>query len=469
MEKEVVAKMAASADGQTKYGQSVKGLLTEKVGTCGADVIALTKQVLKGSRSSELLSHAARNMVMQEDAILHSEDSLRKMSIITTHLQYQQEAIQKNSPISSCCSQGLQTHEDVKEYYGKYLKSAKDLQTNACVTPSKPLPKFIREALTEVHEEVSSRYYGCGLVVPECLENCKILDLGSGSGRDCYMLSKLVGRKGHITGVDMTDEQIEISKKYIDYHMKKFGYQQPNINFVNGYIEDLKSAGVGDKSFDIIISNCVINLSPDKKAVLREAYRVLKDGGEIYFSDVYSNNPVPDELKQNKVLWGECISGALSWKDLYLIAEEIGFSPPRLVTSSSITVNNKEFEDIIGDLKFLSATFRLFKLPRNCVKLKGMVIYNGGIAGCENEFQFDTNFTFKEGEATAVDEDVWSILKSSRFSDEFLFQPVGKGNSPTQCCSQKETIKDPFQLAEEQNKQPLPSSHNSCCGPKGCC
>ncbi|XP_077114759.1 BLOC-1-related complex subunit 7 isoform X2 [Ranitomeya variabilis] len=425
MEKEVVAKMAASADGQTKYGQSVKGLLTEKVGTCGADVIALTKQVLKGSRSSELLSHAARNMVMQEDAILHSEDSLRKMSIITTHLQYQQEAIQKNSPTSSCCSQGLQTHEDVKEYYGKFLKSAKDLKTDACVTPSKPVPKFIQEALTEVHEEVSSRYYGCGLVVPECLENCKILDLGSGSGRDCYMLSKLVGRKGHITGVDMTDEQIEISKQYIDYHMKKFGYQQPNISFVNGYIEDLKSAGIGDQSFDIIISNCVINLSPDKKAVLREAYRVLKDGGEIYFSDVYSSKPIPDELKQNKVLW--------------------------------------------GDLKFVSATFRLFKLPRKCVKQKGMVIYNGGIAGCENDFRFDTNFTFKEGEATAVDEDVWSILKTSRFSDEFLFQPMGKGSAPAQCCSQKEIIKDPFQLAEEQNKLPLPSSYNSCCGPKGCC
>ncbi|KAM5141030.1 BLOC-1-related complex subunit 7 isoform 1-T1 [Mantella aurantiaca] len=101
MEREAVAKMAASADGQTKYGQSVKGLLTEKVSTCGADVIALTKQVLKGSRSSELLGHAARNMVMQEDAILHSEDSLRKMAIITTHLQYQQEAIQKNVEQSS--------------------------------------------------------------------------------------------------------------------------------------------------------------------------------------------------------------------------------------------------------------------------------------------------------------------------------------------------------------------------------
>ncbi|KAM4031138.1 arsenite methyltransferase [Anomaloglossus baeobatrachus] len=376
---------------------------------------------------------------------------------------------QGSSPTSSCCSQGLQIHEDVKEYYRK-IKSTKDLKTNACVTPSKAVPKLILEAQAEVHEEVSSRYYGCGFVVPECLENCNILDLGSGSGRDCYMLSKLVGSKGHITGIDMTDEQIEISKKYIDYHMKKFGYQEPNINFVNGYIEDLKSAGIGDQSFDIIISNCVINLSPDKKAVLREAYRVLKDGGEIYFSDVYSNKPVPDELKENKVLWGECISGALSWKDLHLIAEEIGFSPPRLVTSRSITVNNKELEDIIGgNLKFVSATFRLFKIPQNYVKQKGMVIYNGGITGCENDFQFDTNFMFKEGEATAVDEDLWSILKTSRFSDEFLFQHLGKGNSPAQCRPQKEIIRDPFQLAEKRNKRPLASNNNSCCGPKGCC
>lgn len=88
-------------DSQARFGQSVKGLLTEKVTTCGTDVIALTKQVLKGSRSSELLGQAARNMVLQEDAILHSEDSLRKMAIITTHLQYQQEAIQKNVEQSS--------------------------------------------------------------------------------------------------------------------------------------------------------------------------------------------------------------------------------------------------------------------------------------------------------------------------------------------------------------------------------
>ncbi|XP_078269497.1 BLOC-1-related complex subunit 7 [Rhinoraja longicauda] len=91
----------AAAEPQGRFGQSVKGLLSDKVSVCTTDVIALTKQILKGSHSSELLGQAARNMVMQEDSILHSEDSLRKMSIITTHLQYQQEAIQKNVELST--------------------------------------------------------------------------------------------------------------------------------------------------------------------------------------------------------------------------------------------------------------------------------------------------------------------------------------------------------------------------------
>uniref|UniRef100_A0A8D0DJL8 BLOC-1-related complex subunit 7 n=2 Tax=Salvator merianae TaxID=96440 RepID=A0A8D0DJL8_SALMN len=101
MHKMAATPAGSTVDVQARFGHSVKGLLTEKVTSCGTDVIALTKQVLKGSRSGEFLGQAARNMVMQEDAILHSEDSLRKMAIITTHLQYQQEAIQKNVEQSS--------------------------------------------------------------------------------------------------------------------------------------------------------------------------------------------------------------------------------------------------------------------------------------------------------------------------------------------------------------------------------
>ncbi|XP_032622782.1 arsenite methyltransferase isoform X2 [Chelonoidis abingdonii] len=240
-----------------------------------------------------------------------------------------------------------------------------------------------------------SLYYGCGLVIPQCLETCWILGLGSGSGRDCYMLSKLVGEKGHVTGIDMTDAQVEVAKKHIDYHMKKFGYQVPNVDFIHGYMEKLGDAGLKDESYDIVISNCVINLSPDKRAVLQEAYRVLKAGGEMYFSDVYASCDLPEDIRKHRVLWGECLGGALWWKDLYRIAEEVGFCPPRLVTASRITINNKELESVIGDCQFVSATFRLFKVPRKGAAERCQVIYNGRVTGHEEELEFDANFTFK--------------------------------------------------------------------------
>uniref|UniRef100_A0A8C5R027 Arsenite methyltransferase n=1 Tax=Leptobrachium leishanense TaxID=445787 RepID=A0A8C5R027_9ANUR len=241
-----------------------------------------------------------------------------------------------------------------------------------------------------------------------------ILDLGSGSGRDCYMLSKLVGEKGQVTGIDMTEEQVEVSRKYIDYHTEKFGYRQPNVAFIVGYIEDLQAAGLHDGSFDVIISNCVINLSPDKTAVLREAYRVLKDGGEMYFSDMYIDRPLPPELKKNKVLWGEGIGGALLWKDLVQIAEEIGFSAPRLVTARYITVNN-ELESMVGDYRLISATYRLFRLPQDAVKERGLATYNGGIPGCEGEMPFDANVTFKVHEQRFIQ--VFSISSNKLLLD----------------------------------------------------
>ncbi|XP_040294229.1 arsenite methyltransferase-like [Bufo bufo] len=322
---------------------------------------------------------------------------------------------------ASCGSN--QTHEDVKHYYGKHLSNTKDIKTSACAAPAKPLPKHIKDALSEIHEDITSRYYGCGLTVPQCLENCRILDLGSGSGRDCYILSKLVGPKGHVTGVDMTDEQLELSRKYIDYHTQKFGFQQPNVNFTKGYIENLKEADLLDETFDVVVSNCVINLCADKKTVLKEVYRVLKNGGEMFFSDMYINKTLSEELKKNKMVWGEGIGGALLWKDLFKFAEEIGFSPPRLVTSRNITFN-KELEDVASDYKLVSATFRLFKLPKDANKEKCQAMYKGGVIGYENEIQFDVNFSFKEGQAVDVDEELQGILKISRFEEHFSFLPL---------------------------------------------
>ncbi|XP_025736709.1 arsenite methyltransferase isoform X1 [Callorhinus ursinus] len=379
------------------------------------------------------------------------------------------QVLESRGPGDMAAPRDAEIRKDVQTYYGQVLKKSADLQTSACVTAARLVPKHIREALTNIHEEVALRYYGCGLVIPECLENCWILDLGSGSGRDCYVLSQLVGETGHVTGIDMTESQVEVAKKYIEYHMEKYGFQTPNVTFLHGYIENLEETGIKNESYDIVISNGVINLVPDKEPVLQEAYRVLKHGGELYFSDVYASLELPEEIRTHRILWGECLGGALYWKNLAILAQKIGFCTPRLVTANLITVQNKELERMIGDCRFVSATFRLFKLPKTGPAKRCQVIYNGGITGHEKELIFDANFTFKEGEIVEVDEEMAAILKNSRFTQNFLIRPIGEKLPASSGCSalgSKGVITDPFKLAGESNNA-NPGCSSDVAG--GCC
>ncbi|XP_035256449.1 arsenite methyltransferase [Anguilla anguilla] len=368
-----------------------------------------------------------------------------------------------------CASHELKIRDDVKDYYGKRLKKTADLKSNACVAPARPIPAYIRTALADVHTDVTDRYYGCGLVVPECLEGCRVLDLGCGSGRDVYMLSQLVGQRGHVTGVDMTEEQLVVARKYIEHHTQKFGFSEPNVDFIQGYIEGLEEAGLKENSFDIIISNCVVNLSPDKPRVLREAFRALKDGGELYFSDIYSSSRLPEDITSHKVLWGECLGGALCWEDLVRLAEEVGFCSPRLVTASAVTVDNEELESILGDYKFVSATYRLFKIPKNIPKKSCLLTYDGNITGSEKALEFDCHYTFKANDVVEVDGELASILKNSRFAEEFTFQPDTQRSLSGSCCppTAKAVPVNPFELAEKIKSGG--TATGGCCGAQKSC
>ena len=191
-------------------------------------------------------------------------------------------------------------HEQVREYYGETLKSAKDLKTGACC-PVDAIPLHIRPLLANLEDEVVARSYGCGSPIPASLEGMTVLDLGCGTGRDVYIASQLVGEAGTVIGLDMTDEQLEVAIRTQDAHAKRFGHAKSNVRFVKGLLEDLGAAGIEESSIDVVISNCVLNLAPDKRPVLSEIFRVLKPGGELYFSDIYSDRRLSEEDRKSVV------------------------------------------------------------------------------------------------------------------------------------------------------------------------
>ena len=215
------------------------------------------------------------------------------------------------------------THDEVREYYGRTLSGSDDLHTDAAHCEAVPPPRYVLEVMPLIADEIIARFYGCGSPIPPALEGATVLDLGCGSGRDVYVLSKLVGPTGHVIGVDMTPEQLEVAQKYQQEQAERFGYAESNVEFRLGYIEDLAACGIEDESIDVVVSNCVVNLSPFKDMVMAEVYRVLKPGGELYFSDVYASRRLPDEIRNDPIVHGECLGGATYAEDFRRKAEEI--------------------------------------------------------------------------------------------------------------------------------------------------
>jgi SAM-dependent methyltransferase len=156
-----------------------------------------------------------------------------------------------------------------------------------------------------------------------------VLDLGSGAGIDCFLAARTVGPEGHVIGVDMTPAMIEKARA----NAARYGYA--NVEFRLGEIEHLPLA---DSSVDLVISNCVINLSPDKAQVFREARRVLKPGGTLLVSDLVLERPLSDAMRRSAELWAGCIAGAALEHDYLEMARAAGFSPVEVVEKRRYTV-----------------------------------------------------------------------------------------------------------------------------------
>lgn len=312
-------------------------------------------------------------------------------------------------------------HEIVQDYYGKQLQSSADLKTTACCDFSS-VPAWLKPLLARIHPEVLSRYYGCGLVCPPLLQGCRVLDLGCGSGRDVYALAQLVGPEGEVVGVDMTDEQLAVAQAHQAWHAEALGYD--NVRFFKGYIEHLDQLDLQPGSFDVIVSNCVVNLSPDKEAVLKGVYNLLKPGGEFYFSDVYADRRVPESVRNDPVLYGECLGGALYWNDFLRLAIDGGFADPRLVEDRPLLITDPELAPRAGNIGFYSATYRLFKLDgleSACEDYGQAVIYNGSIREYPHGFMLDKHHLIENGRVFPVCGNTWRMLHDTRFVEHFQF------------------------------------------------
>ncbi|KAJ2522154.1 hypothetical protein GGI11_001807 [Coemansia sp. RSA 2049] len=375
-------------------------------------------------------------------------------------------------------------YSSVKDYYGKVLSSSKDLKTSACTAGSAPHP-LIRDIIgKQVPDAVNERFYGCGNPIPLGIEGLDVLDLGSGSGRDCYVAAALVGPSGSVTGIDMTDEQLEVARDNVAAFGRTLGYR-PNLRFVTGYIEELQAAGVEPRSVDLCISNCVVNLSPDKPAVLRGVYSSLRSGGELYFSDVYADADLPEALRTHDVLLGECIGGALHTDDFERIAaDDVGFARPRILSAAHIEISDPELRALVGNTQFYSITYRLFKINSRSSAdeqtreetTSAVATYLGTIPGHPDKYELDVDHAFAANEAAAVDSEVAAILAQSWLAKHFaVAEEAGNADAAAAATTVKKAtptsvlLQRAHKLAQTQRTAAAAAASANSGGSSGCC
>jgi len=232
-------------------------------------------------------------------------------------------------------------HEAVREYYAERITKEAPCcgsSSDCCSSESSLYPVDLLSTLPEGESTVS---YGCGdpITLASLQPGQTVLDLGSGAGLDCFFAARQVGESGRVIGVDMTPEMLERANASAG----RLGMK--NVEFRQGYLEDLP---VESGTVDVVISNCVINLSPDKARVFAEAFRVLKPGGRLAVSDIVTDGPLPAALKKSLSAWAGCVAGAVEASEYIGMMQAVGFTG---ISVTPVFFDKATVDDALDDLK----------------------------------------------------------------------------------------------------------------------
>lgn len=260
----------------------------------------------------------------------------------------------ESASASGCCGSTsqvirLQEGESIREEVQKYYASRAQTSDSCCGDSAQNL-LYESDLLTGLPEEVANFSLGCGdpITLAELKPGETVLDLGSGGGLDCFLAARQVGPEGYVIGLDMTPEMLERATAAA----QRMGIE--NVEFRQGYLEEMP---VGNNSVDVIVSNCVINLSPDKPRVFAEMFRALKPGGRVSVSDIVTTGELPESVRQDMIAWGACIAGALQVEEYIQSLQEAGFDE---VSLSAKTGDGELLEDY-PDTGLFSASIRARK------------------------------------------------------------------------------------------------------------
>lgn len=322
----------------------------------------------------------------------------------------------------------------------RYSEAAKAREEALCCPVD-----YDRNLLALLPQEIIEKDYGCGDPSRYVRPGDTVLDLGSGSGKICYMAAQLVGESGHVIGVDMNDIMLALARKYQKEMAEKLGSNRTH--FVKGYIHDLaldleaqeaylaaqpvnsshdlaalqawqgrlrrERPLIADASVDLVISNCVLNLVDDaaKPQLVREIFRVLKPGGRIAISDIVADEDIPQHLKADPNLWSGCISGAFGELEFLQAFVDAGFQAVCVDKWSS------EAWQVVEGIEFRSVTVTAVKPEGNeCLDVGHAVIYRGPFA----EVRDEEGHVFPRGERIAVCARTYKALTSGPHRDSFI-------------------------------------------------